>query len=77
VDILILEKYIENHFFCACGFGFISFVVAHPHPYTHPHSCRLPPSEWLHSWPIAAANAAAAVACWMVWDEDEDQPVYS
>lgn len=62
VDILILEKYIENHFFCVLRFWFY-FICCRTHTYTHTTLLV----DCLHtSWPIGAASASAAVARWPI-----------
>lgn len=53
VDILILEKYIENHFFCVLRFWFY-FICCRTHTTLLVDCLHL-------SWPIGAASATAAV----------------
>jgi len=58
VDILILEKYIENHFFCVLRFWFY-FICCRTHTTLLVDCLHL-------SWPIGAASATAAVARWPI-----------
>lgn len=51
LDILILEKYIENHFFVCC---FAVLVLFHllPHKHGSTSIAFIRAASWHHSWPI-------------------------